>query len=92
MGSDDPTIGLISQKRTSGTGSGIHSDTQRDLKNAPFVLDTHDPLVSFGVSLLRVSLSIVAMLFPPCDQPERIRYMLCAKSDLLVDGNGEGFV
>jgi hypothetical protein len=73
MGSDDLTIALISQKRTSGTRSGIHNDTQRDLKNAPFVLATHDPLVYFGVSLLLVWLSIAAMLFPPFEQPEQIR-------------------
>jgi predicted permease len=34
------------------------------MKNAPFVLDTHDPLTYFGVSLLLVTLSIVAMLVP----------------------------
>jgi hypothetical protein len=34
------------------------------MKNAPFVLDTHDPLAYFGVSLLLVLSSIVAMLIP----------------------------
>jgi ABC-type lipoprotein release transport system permease subunit len=36
----------------------------RLMKNAPFVLETHDPLAYFGVSLLLVSSSIVAMLIP----------------------------
>ncbi len=34
------------------------------MKNAPFVLDLHDPFAYFGVSLLLVSSSIVAMLIP----------------------------
>jgi putative ABC transport system permease protein len=34
------------------------------MKNAPFVLDTHDPLAYFGVSLLLVLSSMVAMLIP----------------------------
>jgi predicted permease len=34
------------------------------MKNAPFVLDTHDPLAYFGVSVLLVSSSLVAMLVP----------------------------
>jgi len=34
------------------------------MKNAPFVLDTQDPFAYFGVSLLLVLSSIVAMLIP----------------------------
>ncbi len=34
------------------------------MKNAPFVLDTHDPFAYFGVSLLLILSSIVAMLIP----------------------------
>jgi predicted permease len=34
------------------------------MKNAPFVLDTHDPIAYFGVSLLLVLSSIIAMLIP----------------------------
>ncbi len=36
----------------------------RLMKNAPFVLETHDPFAYFGVSLLLVSSSIAAMLIP----------------------------
>jgi putative ABC transport system permease protein len=34
------------------------------MKNAPFVLDIHDPFAYFGVSLLLILSSIVAMLIP----------------------------
>jgi ABC-type lipoprotein release transport system permease subunit len=34
------------------------------MKNAPFVLDTHDPLVYFVVCMLAVLAAMVAMLIP----------------------------
>lgn len=43
---------------------GVSHALAKLMKNAPFALDTEDPLAYFGVSLLLVSLSIVAMLVP----------------------------
>lgn len=43
---------------------GISYALAKLMKNAPFVLNMHDPLAFCGVSLLLVSSSIVAMLLP----------------------------
>lgn len=45
-------------------GVGASYALARLMENAPFVLDMHDPLAYFCVSLLLVSSSIIATIIP----------------------------
>ena len=60
-------------------GVGASYALVRLMENAPFVLDMHDPLAYFCVSLRSFRPRYSRQLFQHCDQRRQIRYMRCAR-------------